>query len=259
MAAILELSGVTAGYGLVRALHAVDLTVQPGEVVALIGRNGAGKSTTLKVALGLLPVMSGCVRFKERPVNAKRPDLQVRGGMGLVPEGRRVFTGLDVEENLRMGALRASRGAVEERLERVQTIFPRLRERRQQVAGTLSGGEQQMLALGRALMSEPELLLMDEPSLGLAPVIVSEIFDNIATIARSGVSILLVEQNARLALRLAQRAYVLEAGNVVASGTADEIKSSPDLQRAYLGGRSVQLSLSGEVATDGQQEPSNDA
>lgn len=255
MTAILELAGVNAGYGLVRALHAVDLRVEPGEVVALIGRNGAGKSTTLKVALGLLPATDGTVRFKGAPVNAKRPDLQVRAGMGVVPEGRRVFTGLDVEENLRMGALRTPRSVVDERLERVQTLFPRLRERRTQVAGTLSGGEQQMLALGRALMGEPELLLMDEPSLGLAPVIVSEIFDNIATIARSGVSILLVEQNARLALRLAQRAYVLEAGNVVASGTADEIKSSPDLQRAYLGGRSQQLSLSGEVGSDGSEEP----
>ena len=256
MAPILELAGVTAGYGLVTALHAIDLTVEPGEVVALIGRNGAGKSTTLKVALGLLPTTAGRVNFKGQPVNAKRPDLQIRGGMGVVPEGRRVFAGLDVEENLRMGALRTPRNVVEERLERVNHLFPRLEERRSQVAGTLSGGEQQMLALGRALMGEPELLLMDEPSLGLAPVIVSEIFENIATIATSGVAILLVEQNARLALRLAQRAYVLEAGNVVASGTAEEIKSSSDLQRAYLGGRSAKVSLSGETPedSDGQQD-----
>lgn len=234
---ILELSGVTAGYGPVTALHGVDLTVATGEVVALIGRNGAGKTTTLKVALGMVPPTTGAVRFKGATVRSRRADLQIRAGMGVVPEGRRVFAGLDVEENLRMGALRAPRPVVQERLDRVYRLFPRLDERRAQVAGTLSGGEQQMLALGRALMGEPELLLMDEPSLGLAPVVVGEIFDTIATIARSGVSILLVEQNARLALRLAQRAYVLETGTVVAAGLAGEIEQSADLQRAYLGGR----------------------
>ncbi len=248
--AILDLSRVTAGYGLITALHSIDLTVGPGEVVALIGRNGAGKSTTLKVALGLLPVTAGEVLFKDKAVDAKRPDLQIRGGMGVVPEGRRVFAGLNVEENLRMGALRTPRNVVQERLQRINELFPRLQERRTQVAGTLSGGEQQMLALGRALMSEPQLLLMDEPSLGLAPVIVREIFDNIATIAKSGVAILLVEQNARLALQLARRVYVLEAGNVVAAGSAAEIQDSPDLQRAYLGGSSANVLPSGVSTVD---------
>ncbi len=235
--ALLELADVTAGYGPVIALHGVTLTVGVGEVVALIGRNGAGKSTTLNVALGVVPVNTGTVRFDGEPIRSGRADLQVRAGIAVVPEGRRVFAGMSAEENLRMGGLRASKQDFDERLTQMYTLFPRLEERRTQLAGTLSGGEQQMLALSRALMAGPKLLLLDEPSLGLAPVVVKDIFRTIRTIAESGVSILLVEQNARLALALAQRAYLLEAGNVLASGAPAEIGRSQELERAYLGGR----------------------
>jgi branched-chain amino acid transport system ATP-binding protein len=234
---MLVLEGVDVCYGRVQALFGLNLHVDDGEIVTLIGCNGAGKSTTLRTISGLLRPRRGGISFDGRPLAALPPHAIVALGLCHVPEGRRIFTNLTVRENLDMGAylVRDAR-AVAERLERVFALFPRLRERLDQPGGTLSGGEQQMLAIGRALMSRPRLLLLDEPSLGIAPILVKEIFDEIARINREdGTTILLVEQNANLALRLARRGYVLETGRIVLEDEAQRLLVNPQVREAYLG------------------------
>ncbi len=235
---VLELEGVHAYYGRVHALDGVSLEVHPGEIVALLGANGAGKSTTLRAVSGLVRVAAGSVRLQGRPIANLPPDAIVRLGVAHAPEGRRIFSTLTVEENLVLGAfLRLrDRAEVQESFSFVYNLFPRLKERRSQLAGTLSGGEQQMLAIGRALMARPRVLLLDEPSLGLAPLLVRSIFQALRTIQAAGVSILLVEQNARAALRIARRAYVLETGRIVAAGESRALAEDAGVRRAYLGG-----------------------
>ncbi|MBI4575224.1 MAG: ABC transporter ATP-binding protein [Planctomycetes bacterium] len=234
---MLELSGVEAGYGSVRVLKGVSLRVGPGEAVALIGANGAGKTTTLRVVHGLLEPSAGQVRFRGSTLAGVPTEARVALGMGHVPEGRQVFSRLTVRENLRLGAYtRRDAAGVREDLERVLEVFPRLRERLRQKGGTLSGGEQQMLAMGRALMGRPSLLLLDEPSMGLAPLVVEQIFRVIAEIHRAGTAVLLVEQNAYLALELCSRAYVLTTGSVVAEGAARDLLVREEIRAAYLGG-----------------------
>ncbi|MBI4371359.1 MAG: ABC transporter ATP-binding protein [Elusimicrobia bacterium] len=234
---MLELEGVSAAYGRkIRALKGVSLEAREGEAVALIGNNGAGKTTLMKVVSGLLAPEAGRVRFRGRDLAGLAPDRVVGLGLCLVPEGRRVFPRLSVLENLQMGAYARPRGADAARdLDRVLAMFPILGRRRSQPGGTLSGGEQQMLALGRALMAAPQLLMLDEPSLGLAPVVVDQIFETLELIKRGGVSILLVEQNARRALKFASRAYVLETGTIVAQGEARALLDDPAVRQAYLG------------------------
>lgn len=233
---MLKLEKVSAGYGAVQALHEVSLEVSAGEVVTLIGANGAGKSTTLKVITGLLPARAGSLTWQGQdlaPVPAHR---RVSAGIAMAPEGRQVFPRMTVLENLEMGAYtRTSKMEMAEDLEKVFTMFARLRDRRAQAAGTLSGGEQQMLAIGRALMSRPQLLLLDEPSLGLAPIIVQQIFAIIGQIRSLGLAVLLVEQNARQALAVADRGYVFEVGRVVLSGPAADLAGNAEVQKAYLG------------------------
>ena len=235
---VLELEGVHAYYGRVHALDGVSLQVHPGEIVALLGANGAGKSTTLRAVSGLVRVAAGSIRLQGRPIANLPPDAIVRLGVAHAPEGRRIFSTLTVEENLVLGAfLRLrDRAEVQESFAFVYNLFPRLKERRSQLAGTLSGGEQQMLAIGRALMARPRVLLLDEPSLGLAPLLVRSIFQALRTIQAAGVSILLVEQNARAALRIARRAYVLETGRIVAAGESRALAEDTGVRRAYLGG-----------------------
>jgi branched-chain amino acid transport system ATP-binding protein len=222
-------------YGEIHALKGVSLGVGKGEIVALLGPNGAGKTTALKTVSGLLPPRSGAIAFEGESVVGVPSHAIVHRGIAHVPEGRRIFNRLSVVDNLEMGAYVRSDGAIREDMERVFTLFPRLRERRSQVAGTLSGGEQQMLAIGRALMARPRLLLLDEPSMGLAPVLVEQIFETIQGINRAGTPILLVEQNAAMALTIAQRAYVLETGRVVLEGSARDLADNVEIRRAYLG------------------------
>jgi branched-chain amino acid transport system ATP-binding protein len=234
---MLTVESLVVAYGAVEALHGVDLTVAAGEIVTLLGANGAGKTTTLRAISGLVAPRSGRVTLDGEPIARVPAHRLVRRGMSHVPEGRRIFTGLSVRENLELGAYTVSgRAEVASRLERVLTLFPRLRERLAQAGGTLSGGEQQMLAIGRALMVKPRLLLLDEPSLGLAPLLVQEIFREIGRINREeGTAILLVEQNAAMALSIAARGYVLETGRVALSGDARALHADPAVRAAYLG------------------------
>jgi branched-chain amino acid transport system ATP-binding protein len=234
---LLELTDVNVHYGKVHALKGISLTVDAGEIVTLIGGNGAGKSTTLKTISGLRPVTSGSIRFKGKEIVGVPAHRLVERGLSQAPEGRGVFPGMTVMENLEMGAYaRRDKAAIGQDLERVFGLFPRLAERRRQPGGTLSGGEQQMLALGRALMAGPEVLLLDEPSMGLAPKLVAQIFDIVTEINRQGTTILLVEQNAAQALRRAHRAYVLETGRVVRSDKASALLDDQSVKAAYLGG-----------------------
>jgi branched-chain amino acid transport system ATP-binding protein len=234
--ALLELEGVDALYGRVRALRGITLSVGQGEVVALIGSNGAGKTTTLRTISGLMHPPSGSITFDGQDIG-RMPAHDIVGlGICQSPEGRRLFPRMQVIDNLRMGAfLRKDAAGIQKDMDRVFELFPRLKERITQLAGTLSGGEQQMLAIGRALMSKPKLLMLDEPSLGLAPILVETIFQIVREINAQGIPILLVEQNATKALEVAHRGYVLETGSIVQTGTGKELLSSPDVQRAYLG------------------------
>jgi branched-chain amino acid transport system ATP-binding protein len=232
---MLEVRDLHVYYGEIHALKGVSFDVVKGEIVTLLGNNGAGKSTTLKTLSGLLAPRQGDVRFEGASLLGNPPHGIVRQGITHVPEGRRIFNRLTVRENLEMGAYTRSDPAVREDVERVFSVFPRLKERRLQVAGTLSGGEQQMLAIGRALMAKPRLLLLDEPSMGLAPVLVEQIFETVLTINRQGVTVLLVEQNAAMALSIAGRGYVLETGRVALEGPASQLAVDPEVRRAYLG------------------------
>ena len=232
---MLEVRDLHVSYGEIPALKGISLTVGAGEIVALLGSNGAGKTTTLRTLSGLLAPRAGDIVLEDRPIAGLPAHVIVRRGIAHVPEGRRIFNRLTVRENLEMGAYTRSDAGVAADLERVFALFPRLRERRAQVAGTLSGGEQQMLAIARALMGSPRLLLLDEPSMGLAPVLVEQIFETVQDINRQGTTILLVEQNAALALDVAQRAYVLETGSIVLSGAAADLARDQDVRRAYLG------------------------
>jgi branched-chain amino acid transport system ATP-binding protein len=233
---LLELENVTLHYGRIQALHGISLTVNDGEVVALIGANGAGKTTTMRAISGLRAVSGGRITFDGENITKVRADLRVVRGLCQSPEGRGIFPGMSVLENLEMGAYtRRDRRAIVEDLDRVMKLFPRLAERRRQSAGTLSGGEQQMLAVGRALMSRPKLLLLDEPSMGLAPMLIQQIFDIIVEINQQGTTVLLVEQNAQQALSRAHRAYVLETGKIVKAGTGAELLHDPAVKDAYLG------------------------
>jgi branched-chain amino acid transport system ATP-binding protein len=234
---ILELRGVDASYGKVRALHGVSLNVKPGEVIALIGANGAGKSTTLRVMSGLIAASAGDILLDGASIARHRPDMIVRSGIAHCPEERRIWPELTVHENLALGAYICSdRSEVKRRMEAVLDRFPRLRERSLQFAGTLSGGEQQMLAIGRALMSAPRILLLDEPSLGLSPLIMQEVLAVIRQLRDQGITIVLVEQNVHNALSVANRAYVFTTGRIVAEDSAAGLLKNPDLLRAYLGG-----------------------
>ena len=234
---LLELDAVDAAYGRIRALQGVSLHVDEGDIVTLIGANGAGKTTTLRTISGLVRATRGTVRFGGRDITRLGPDEIVRLGAGHAPEGRRVFARMSVRENLELGAYtRRSRAEIAQDLEHVFDTFPRLRERIAQRAGTLSGGEQQMLAIGRALMSRPRLLMLDEPSLGLSPILVQTIFSVIRRINAGGTTVLLIEQNARQALGIASRGYVLELGRVVHEGSAASLMASEDVRAAYLGG-----------------------
>ena len=236
MNTMLELKQLAVHYGGIRAVKGIDLVVGEGELVCLIGANGAGKTTALKAIAGMLPAASGSIAYHGQPAAGLRPFELVRRGLALVPEGRGVFGQLSVAENLAMGAyVRDDPRAVASDRERMLSLFPRLKERLLQSAGTLSGGEQQMLAIARALMSRPRLLLLDEPSMGLAPLVVEKIFEIIANVAREGVTILLVEQNARLALETCQRAYVMESGLISLHGAAAKLLDDPQVRAAYLG------------------------
>ncbi|WP_276619188.1 ABC transporter ATP-binding protein [Syntrophomonas wolfei] len=234
---MLEVKGIDVYYGAIHALKGLSLEVEEGSIVTLIGANGAGKTTTLKSISGLLRPRNGAIMFKGSDISKVAPEKIVGLGISQVPEGRRVFSTMTVLENLEMGAyLRKDKKGIESDLENVFTRFPRLKERRKQTAGTLSGGEQQMLAIGRALMARPELMLMDEPSMGLAPLLVKEIFEIIKDINARGTTILLVEQNANMALSIANRAYVIETGEIVLEGTAEQLINSEEVKKAYLGG-----------------------
>ncbi len=235
---ILEIADLSVSYGAISALAGISLRLDPGEIVTLIGGNGAGKTTTLRTISGLLRAKSGSIRFLDEDITALPAHKIVARGLSHVPEGRMVFSNLTVAENLSMGAyLRTNAEEIARDLDYVFGMFPRLKERLKQTAGTLSGGEQQMLAIGRALMCEPKLLMLDEPSLGLAPRLIGTIFEKIVEINRNkGTAILLVEQNARLALEISARAYVLETGHVVIDGPSKELKAKPELKAAYLGG-----------------------
>ena len=237
---MLKLDGVVAGYDDVTCLHGVSLEVRRGEIVTLIGANGAGKSTTLKTVSGLLAPRAGIIEFDGQPIAGRSPDAIVALGLVQVPEGRRVFPELSVEENLRVGAyLVANRAKVRDMLADVYARFPRLVERRRQLAGTLSGGEQQMLAFGRAMMAQPKLLMLDEPSLGLAPRMVDEVMRSIRMFRESGVTIFLVEQNANLALRLADRAYVMETGQITMTGSGAQLLADARVRASYLGAKTT--------------------
>ena len=233
---MLEVENIHAYYGNIHALKGLSLVVEKGEIVTLIGANGAGKTTTLRAISGLLKPREGHVRLEGEDLAPYKPHEIVYKGMAMVPEGRRIFARLTVAENLEMGSYSRKKGAeVTADLERVFTLFPRLKERRSQVGGTLSGGEQQMLATARALMAHPRLLLMDEPSMGLAPVLIESIFETIKAINKEGTTILLVEQNALMALSVATRGYVLQTGEIVLNDTAENLKKNPTVQKAYLG------------------------
>ena len=232
---MLKVESIDVAYGEIRALKSVGLEVGRGEIVTLLGNNGAGKTTTLKTISGLLHPTQGSITLEDESLVGVPPHAIVARGVAHVPEGRRIFNRLSVRENLMMGAYLRSDGKITADLDRVFALFPRLAERIAQVAGTLSGGEQQMLAIGRALMASPRLLLLDEPSMGLAPVLVEQIFDTITDINRQGMTILLVEQNAAMALSIAHRGYVLETGSIALAGTATELSDNADVRRAYLG------------------------
>ena len=233
---LLEIEDVSLLYGRIQALHGISLSVDEGEIVALIGANGAGKSTTMRAISGIRPVASGTIKFAGEDITKLRADLRVRRGLCQAPEGRGIFPGMTVLENLDMGAYtRRDKAGIAQDLARVLDLFPRLAERRKQAGGTLSGGEQQMLAVGRALMSRPKLLLLDEPSMGLAPMLIQQIFTIITEINQQGTTILLVEQNAQQALARAHRAYVLETGRIVKSGTGADLLHDPSVKEAYLG------------------------
>jgi branched-chain amino acid transport system ATP-binding protein len=230
---LLEVHNLKVSYGGINAVKGIDLEIGEGELVALIGSNGAGKTTTLKAICGLLVQVGGEVRYQGNSIKRLPSYELVRRGMALIPEGRGIFGRLTVEENLEMGAYCRTSDNTE--LEHVYGLFPRLKERRKQTAGTLSGGEQQMLAIGRALMSRPKLLLLDEPSMGLAPLMVSKIFETILSITREGVTLLLVEQNAKLALEVSHKAYVMDGGLITLNGHARELLNNPQVRKAYLG------------------------
>lgn len=233
---LLELNDLHVSYGAIRALKGISCQVAEGEIVALIGANGAGKTTTLRTISGLIRPQSGAIAYKGQSITKMPPHQIVSLGLCQVPEGRRVFTRMTVLENLEMGAyIRKDKNGVKEDIKKVFERFPRLEERKNQLSGTLSGGEQQMLAMGRALMSRPQVLLMDEPSMGLAPMLVQEIFAIIKEINQTGTTILLVEQNAHMALSISHRAYVLETGEIVLAGPAKDLANNPEVQKAYLG------------------------
>jgi branched-chain amino acid transport system ATP-binding protein len=233
---LLKVSDVKVGYGGIQAVKGVSLEVREGELVSLIGSNGAGKTTTMKAITGLLPLGGGHIQLAGKTIDGQGPWDLVQQGLAMVPEGRGVFTRMTIVENLQMGAyIRDDNAAIAEDIERVFTTFPRLKERRDQLAGTMSGGEQQMLAMGRALMSRPKVLLLDEPSMGLSPIMVDKIFEVIQEVSAQGVTILLVEQNASRALQIADRGYVMESGLITLSGDAHEMLHDPKVREAYLG------------------------
>jgi branched-chain amino acid transport system ATP-binding protein len=233
---LLALERLAVSYGGIQAVKGIDLTVGIGELVCLIGANGAGKTTTLKGICGLLPVKSGKILYAGQDITGEASFRLVRRGLAMVPEGRGMFGALTIEENLAMGAYaRTDRAAIQADAERVFALFPRLKERRRQTAGTLSGGEQQMLAMARALMSRPRLLLLDEPSMGLAPLMVQKVFETIIAVSKEGVTILLIEQNAKLALEVSDRGYVMESGEITLSGPASSLLDNPRVRAAYLG------------------------
>jgi branched-chain amino acid transport system ATP-binding protein len=234
--ALLEVDGIHTFYGSIEALKGVSLEVNEGEIVTLIGSNGAGKSTTLRSISGLTPPAQGSIRFEGQEIGETAPQEIVRLGISQAPEGRKIFPRMTVRENLDLGGyLRRESGSIERDLDRVYDLFPRLKERERQKAGTMSGGEQQMLAIGRALMAEPKLLLLDEPSMGLAPILVERIYETVAEINQQGTTILLVEQNANYALDVSSRGYVLETGAVALADASNALRENPDVQRAYLG------------------------
>jgi branched-chain amino acid transport system ATP-binding protein len=234
--ALLEVKDVHTFYGNIQALKGISLVVEEGECVTLIGSNGAGKSTTLRSISGLTPPRRGSIRFNDREITDTPPQEIVSMGVAHAPEGRHVFPRMSVRENLMLGAyLRRDAGSIEEDIERVYTLFPRLKEREKQKGGTMSGGEQQMLAIGRALMARPTLLLLDEPSMGIAPILVERIYETIAEINRQGTTILLVEQNANFALEVSKRGYVLETGAVTVTDESASLRENPEVQKAYLG------------------------
>ena len=234
--AILEVKGLEVFYGVIQAIKGISFEVNPGEIIALIGANGAGKTTTLQTITGLIPSKAGNIVYDGKDITKLPGHKLVSMGMAHVPEGRRVFAQLTVLQNLKLGAYtRKDKGEIEETLKVVYNRFPRLEERKNQLAGTLSGGEQQMLAMGRALMSHPKLIVMDEPSMGLSPIYVNEIFDIIREVSEGGTTVLLVEQNAKKALSIADRAYVLETGRIVLDGKAEELLNDDSVKKAYLG------------------------
>ena len=233
---LLELAGVEVAYGGIQAVKGINLTVGTGELVGLIGPNGAGKTTTLRGICGVQPVRAGKIRYDGADITGGPPFVLVRRGLAMVPEGRGVFGALTIEENLAMGAyIRKDKTGIRDDMERIYGLFPRLKERRRQTAGTMSGGEQQMLAMGRAMMSRPRLLLLDEPSMGLAPLMVQKVFETVLAISAEGVTILLIEQNARLALEVSHRGYVMESGSISLSGDAKLLLDDPAVRAAYLG------------------------
>ncbi|MFC4803005.1 ABC transporter ATP-binding protein [Neobacillus sp. GCM10023253] len=234
---MLKVNDINVFYGNIQALKGISLEVKEGEIVTLIGANGAGKSTLLKTLSGLQRPKSGTIEYLGETISTKAPQAIVKSGISHVPEGRRVFSNMSVEENLELGAYtRKDASGIRKDMEKVYELFPRLLERRKQLSGTLSGGEQQMLAMGRAIMAKPKLLLLDEPSMGLAPLIVKQIFNIIEQINKEGTTVLLVEQNANMALSVADRAYVIETGRIQISGTAAELQASEEIKKAYLGG-----------------------
>lgn len=234
--AMLEIKDLKVSYGMIQAIKGISFEVNKGEVIALIGANGAGKTTILHTITGLLNADSGSVTYESKDITRMPGHKIVSMGIAHVPEGRRVFANMTVLQNLKLGAYtRKDKAEIAETLEMVYTRFPRLKERKNQLAGTLSGGEQQMLAMGRALMSHPQIILMDEPSMGLSPIFVNEIFDIIEEVSKSGTTVLLVEQNAKKALSIADRAYVLETGNIVLDGKASELLDNDSIKKAYLG------------------------
>jgi branched-chain amino acid transport system ATP-binding protein len=233
---LLEIRHLTVAYGGIKAVKGIDMEIESGELVCLIGANGAGKTTTLKAISGLIPSSQGSIHYQGKSITRHATHEIVRQGLALVPEGRGVFSRMTVAENLDMGAYaRSDKAEIKRDLDLIYSLFPRLHERRQQRAGTLSGGEQQMLAMGRALMSKPTLLLLDEPSMGLAPLMVQKIFETISSISKQGITILLVEQNANLALEISHRGYVMESGNITLQDSAESLKENPQVRAAYLG------------------------
>ena len=233
---LLKVKGLKVAYGGIQAVKGVDFEVQEGELVSLIGSNGAGKTTTMKAITGILPMNDGAIEYMGKNIRGQGPWDLVKQGLAMVPEGRGVFTRMTIIENLQMGAhIRSDKAGIADDMEKVFSIFPRLRERKDQLAGTMSGGEQQMLAMGRALMSRPKVLLLDEPSMGLSPIMVDKIFEVVKDVYAQGVTILLVEQNASRALSIADRGYVMESGLITMTGPGQELLSDPKVRAAYLG------------------------